>query len=239
MKRLILVVFIVLFLVPSLTLAKKEVFSGQQLRITAPPPICEILGNISFAKCKANPRISKFGCSEIEPPPIYWGGLKPYRPMAKCLNRFRGGDFIRTRGCKAVTRERLIVMDGLEKKSKLFLINNKEEFRSFFAPINDPREAISYVAALTGDYPIYSFPKKYFMSTPEERGEYIKKNLKPTEVVLDKKGYHVRLFDKTGCGCNRPTLFAVEYLVTLDGYIQEESRKPVWQAHRLYEICLD
>lgn len=214
---------------------------ARDLQISALPPLCESMGQHEVGRCKYLPQVSKYRCDDIKPPLQYWGGLKPYLPMAVCL-RYRGpaaASAVRHTGCMVPVREQYLVLAPAGKKGELRIIETPEDFRRFFAPIEGAREAISFISALTGAYPKYEFPERFFIRDMNEDGRYVSGRLEPTAVEEKKDGWHVRLFDHTSCGCHRPELYEIDYVVTRDGYVKEEGRKAVWQADRTYQICID
>lgn len=240
MKNKILFIVLASILFSTAAAAKPaNVVQVEPVVATSLPPICETIGEIYAVDCKKNPILKSLGCDDIQPPPEDWGGLKPYLPMAICKHyKKSGGDYIRNSGCSVPVGEQYIVLTGTEGKYQAKLIKSPEEFKKYFAPIETPAEAVSYISALTGAYPVYEFAEKYFIRTMEEDGEYVGK-MKPTEVKEKKDKFIVNLFDHMRCGCHRPELYEIEYEVTRDGYITQKKKKAVWQANRLYKICID
>ena len=234
---LVTIVLIITYSLPAL--AVKPVV-GEPVVVSASPPICETIGEIHAVECKKNPIIKSMGCDDIKPPPLYWGALKPYLPMGICMH-YRGAssnEYVRQTGCKMQVREQVFV---LQKKGESYtskVLKTKDEFRRFFVPIESGPEALSYVTTLTTAYPVYEFSEKYFIRAPDENGKFLK-TPKPTEAWEKKDGWHVRLFNNVRCGCHRPELFEIEYVVTKDGYVTQKNKKTVWQANRLYNICID
>ena len=241
MKCLVVLTFVTALMWSSAASAISKDDLAAQSRVGTPlPHICEMIGEISVNGCKSNPLISRMGCDDIVPPPEHWGGLKPFLGMGICVNmRNTSGPMVRQTGCKTPVRERYFVLIEKGNKKEVRLIESKEEFRQFFAPITTPQEAISYISALTGSYPRYEFPKENYIHTMEENGRYLSKKQKPTESLEKKDGFHVRLFDHERCGCFRPTLYEINYIVTKDGYISVKKKQPIWEAARSYQICID
>lgn len=240
-KRLIVLMMVMVVLLAAVkAYAKRE--EPRETSFTSLPSLCESIGEIYAVKCKNNPRLRKFGCDDIGPPSIYLGELKPYLPMGVCMY-YRGpavGPAVRFSGCKLPIREQYIVLVPSGKKDEVKLIKDKEEFRRFFAPIEDGNEAIGYVAALTHSFPIFDFAEKYCVKTMAEGGKYTVSNPKPTDIEERKDGFLIRLFETPSCGCHRPELNEVTYFVSRDGYItQKGKKKTIWQADRLYQICID
>jgi len=209
--------------------------SGRPLQISALPPFCESMGVYDILKCTSEPQVARHGCFETIPPPEYWGGLRPYLPMLVCAKK-DWHDSIRQDGCKVKKGlVYLVLIQGKEVKA----ITNRDEFRRLFAPIDSLEEALSYVSAVTGTYPVYDFPEKYFIMGPDEGGSYTVKNPRPTNVKEKEDGFTINLFDNQRCGCFRPALIEVSYFVSRDGAVKELGRQKVWEANRRYNVCID
>lgn len=212
--------------------------SGKLPEISALPPFCETMGVYDTAKCMSDPRLIKHGCLRMLPPPQYWGCLKPHLAMLICAKKdSRSG--MRRDGCK--TEEGLTYLVLLQEKDKYEVeaIESEDEFMRFFSPIGDACEALSYASAVTGAYPVYDFPEKYFIRNLDEDGSYAVRYPQPTAVKEGDGGFTVNLFDHQRCGCFRPALVEISYFVSRDGSIKELSRRKVWEAHRRYNICID
>lgn len=238
----LLVIILILAIHSSLFAAgpRSDVPEGD-LYITALSPLCESMGQHDAVKCKNLPQVKKYRCDDIKPPPQHWGGLNPHPPMGIC-QRYLGsasGPMVRLSGCKAPIREQLLVLVPDGKKEGLEIIEDADQFRKFFTPIDSAKEVISFVSALTGAYPKYEFSEKFFIKDMNENGKYTTGKPKPTEVWEKKDGWHVRLFDNAKCGCYRPELFEIEYVVTRNGYIKELKKNTIWEANRNYQICID
>ena len=237
--RIVFFCLILSLLVPGTVRAgyKQSLLSASS-GIIALPSLCESLGIYGGEdKCKNAPQIRKYKCDDIMSPPSDWGALDPSVAIGIC-KKFKASEGVRITGCKNAQMEQYITLI-FGKKEEIRLIKNQQEFKSFFAPIKNEKEAISYIMALTQSFPMYSFPEKFFVHSLDEDGRYLVKNPKPTEVEKKKDGYEVRLFEQKSCGCHTPELTEVEYFVTNGGDISVKNKKAIWQAKRHYQICID
>ncbi|MFH7861061.1 MAG: hypothetical protein QW602_03635, partial [Candidatus Aenigmatarchaeota archaeon] len=177
----------------------------------------------------------RFKCGRILLAPQYLAGLKV--PIVKCvlgtyeenytqvMEEIEKG-YIYSEGCRAPIFIRYIVFDGKD----FVLLRTKEEFKNYFSPIDNPEEALSYVAAITGLYPKYGFSKaggRYFVTIIED--SYAK------EV---NGNYKVHLYGYELCGCGTHPYFTTDFLVSRDGNIEELQTQKIWEDPFLM-ACVD
>ena len=173
----------------------------------------------------------KYSCEGILSPSEYLGGLTPKVPIVECLFEKRDwgkDEGIVRRGCRRPWYNKYIVLvDG-----KFKLISNKEEFKQFFAPVETPEEALSFVVALTNSFPMYEIkiPRRYvvFVTTIE-----------PTYVKEVPEGFQVHLFSHTLCGCGPHPYYAIDYLVTKAGENEVISRQKIYKDPLEDDLCVD
>ncbi|VVB68976.1 Uncharacterised protein [uncultured archaeon] len=185
-----------------------------------------------YANCSEAGLEERFGCSSIRNASNDLGGLSPKLPVAECL--IRGEDFasgsdkgIVSIGCMIPFYRRYII----EQDGKFKSISTKEEFRSLFAPVETPEEALSFAVALTDSFSKFdtSIPEGYFP---------VVKNIEPTYVEDEKNGtYKVHLFQEEYCGCGTHPWYAIDYLVTRDGNVVEIDRQMILNSTEL--VCMD
>ncbi len=185
-----------------------------------------------YADCSRAGLDKRFGCSSIRNASNDLGGLSPKLPMAECL--IRGKDFesgsdkgIVSIGCMITFYRRYII----EQDGRFKSISTKEEFRSQFAPVETPEEALSFAVALTDSFSKYdtSIPEGYFP---------VVKHIELSYVEDEKNGtYKVHLFQEEYCGCGMHPWYAIDYLVTRDGNITEIDRQMILNSTKL--ICMD
>ncbi len=185
-----------------------------------------------YADCSRAGLDKRFGCSSMRNASNDLGGLSPKLPIIECL--IRADDFasgtdkgIVSVGCMITFyRSYIIEQDGRFKS-----ISTKEEFRSQFAPVETPEEALSFAVALTDSFSKYdtSIPEGYFP---------VVKHIEPTYVEDEKNGtYKVHLFTEEYCGCGTHPLYAVDYLVARDGNVTEIDRKMIFNSTEI--VCMD
>lgn len=187
----------------------------------------------NYLSCPSINLEEKYSCNRIALPSKYLGGLLPKVPIVECTfwkKNWTTDEGIILKGCVApiLNLNKYIVLINGEFK----LINNKEEFKQFFAPVETPEEALSFVVALTNSYPMYDIkiPPRYVV---------FKSKIEATYVKEISEGFKVHLFDYQLCGCGPHLYYAVDYLVTNTGEIQEISRQKIYKDPMEDGLCVD
>jgi hypothetical protein len=118
------------------------------------------------------------------------------------------------------------------KDGNFQLIKNPDKFRSVYAPVDSPDEALSFALALADVYAQYDlkFNLKY---------HYEVKTLEDTSVETAGDGYIVHAFDYQFFGCGPHYYYGVDLNVTPDGRVEEISRTPIFRDPRLDGLCQD
>ena len=175
----------------------------------------------------------RFNCSMIFNASEGLDNLSPKIPMAECLTYDNGYDNSQSQvhgiirvGCMVPAYKKYIVLVDGEFRS----ISTADEFKSYFAPVETPLEALSFAVALTDSVPRYdtSPPDGYFQ---------VASTIEPTSVKKVEGGFEVRLFNMEVCGCGTHPYYAVDYLVTTSGDVTELSRQKVYDSSMM--ICMD
>jgi len=174
----------------------------------------------------------RFSCEHIE---ILYdlGGLSPNVPIVECTfiaKNWTGGadEGIVREGClRPEFRKYIIIEDGEYK-----LIGSKEEFVRFFAPVESPEEALGFAVALTGAYTDYN------MTIPEGYKVFASE-IKTTYVEESDGGFRVHLFDMQSCGCGNHPYYAVDYIVTRTGDVNETSSERIYENPQFAGLCVD
>ncbi len=182
-----------------------------------------------YLNCSSIKLEEKYSCDRIWPTK-HLGGLTPRVPIVECTfwkKNWTADEGILDKGCAAPIYNKYIVLSDGEFK----LINNREEFKQFFAPVETPEEALSFAVALTGSYPVYDIeiPSHYVVYVPEIEETYVKET---------SDGFVVHLFHHTICGCGPHPVYAVDYLVTRTGEVKEISRQKIYEDPT-DRICAD
>jgi len=169
------------------------------------------------------------GCSQISNISEALGGLSPKLPMAECLAPIEDENFeegIVREGCLLPVYRRYIVKQDGEFR----LIHTKAEFRSLYAPVQTPQEALSFAVALTDSFP------RYDTSPPEDYFSVVA-SIEPSHAEEKEGAFSVHLFNRPICGCGSHPYYAVDYLVSKEGEVTELSRQMVYDSS--FVICFD
>jgi hypothetical protein len=144
-----------------------------------------------------NVNLDKSSYDEIVPVPDYYSGLSPKYPMAMSAafseSKMKLPGLKYSEGLILVCKNLLILKD-----SKVIELNTKELVDRYFLPIENSREAISYLSLLTDSYPMYDF------SFLNKRFEFSKKILHKTYVDSLSNKYIVHLYKYKRFGCSHP-----------------------------------
>jgi hypothetical protein len=137
---------------------------------------------------------------DIKPVPFYFSGLTPKYPMTIGYTIFRTTESFKPRHSLKHDGGMALVLVNLliQKDSKVIEVNSKKMLDSLFMPINDSKEAISYLSVLTDSYPIYDF------SFLKRRFEYTKNVIRKSYVDSLSDRYVVHLFKYAKYGCSHP-----------------------------------
>lgn len=185
-----------------------------------------------YLDCKSIGLENRYSCDVILPTK-YLGGLSPKVPIVECIIRdynynLSENEGIRRMGCMLPSINKYVILINGDLK----VINNKEEFKQFFTPIETKEEALSYVIALTGSFPMYNItiPSHYRVFVKEIEETYVK------EI---EGGFKVHLFDYLRCGCGPHPYYAVDYVVTRSGDVKEIYRERIFENPKEDNLCVD
>jgi hypothetical protein len=187
--------------------------------------------------CTNDSPLLALGCNQIEAPSNLLGGLDPSYPLAICYGiepeadplarpetrLLRGGGFSMGYYLRYV-----ILLNGEAQ-----ILQSEEGFLSVYAPIESPEEALSYVLAvkeLDAYYGLqYNLDNRYEVDTIED-----------THVTYDESdGYQVHLYYYEFFDCGPHWTYEVVVSVTINGFIQELSRTPVFRDPTEDGTCID
>lgn len=182
--------------------------------------------------CTKSDFAEKWRCT-IEETPSELSGLGPKVPIAEC--DFGGNwhgptnDGIVYLGCglAPIYRKYVVYYEGDFK-----IVNNTDEFRALFAPVETPEEALAFAMAFTTSYPLYkiNIPKGYVKEA---------KVIASTFVESTDAGYKVHLFGYQCGGCGPHHYYAVDYLVTKEGAVSEISKENIYRNPVQDTWCID
>jgi len=203
-----------------------------------------------FRACADGSPLAAFGCYEISEPDDLLGGLEPSYPIAECSTggfsreeeeewdvewlgvsdydyNAKGGYFYRVGGRASSAVRYVMVRDD-----QFVLIETEDEFREIFAPIDSADEALSYVLAVTGLFPLYGLE-------PEPSLEYFVEEITDTHVETVVDAFLVNLFYHETFGCGPHRTLAVDFHITRDGHIKQLSKTPVLTNPERDDWCVD
>jgi hypothetical protein len=201
-----------------------------------------------FHRCGKDSLLRALGCEEIATPPEFAALLQPSYPLAQCMNSASGGSdsaefdwvgvsgytyssdgpfFFRDGGLASVFVRYVVFVEG-----RFELIETEDEFRSIFAPIETPEEALGYAVTATGLW-------TSFGQTPTSFYVYYAGEIEDTHVDVVADGYLVHLFHIEVFGCGPHWTHAIDFVVTPDGHITQVRKEPVYRHPAQDGICVD
>jgi len=191
--------------------------------------------------CGADSPLADFGCNEILIPSNLTGGLEPVYPIAICQIDLRSGaktpeieseiergEYIYYLGGLSGSYIRYIVFQNGEYR----LLKTEGDFRTIYAPIESPEEALSYVLSVTTLSAYYGLEYNPAM-------EYEVNEIEDTYVTSETDGYRLHLFYYQEFGCGPHWTTAIEMHISFDGTIQEISQTQIFRDPNLDELCVD
>ncbi len=112
------------------------------------------------------------------------------------------------------------------------LIMTRDEFHALFAPMASADEALSYALAMTNLSAYYGLERK-------SNYEYFVDMLEDTHVEQVADGYLIRLYDYPVFGCGPHITSAVDVKITIQGEVEQTSKKPVYKNPAEDGLCVD
>jgi len=112
------------------------------------------------------------------------------------------------------------------------LVETEDEFRSIFAPVAGPQEALSYALAV-------KHLSAYYGLGINSRYQYFVDEIEDTHVEERADGYLVHLFFYEVFGCGPHLTYKVDVNVTSQGYVTEIDRKPIYKDPSEDNLCVD
>lgn len=197
---------------------------------------CPIPGATS-SDCDPNNPYASLGCDEIQEPSFLLGALNPSFPIALCFvvpserpdhqEPQPDSYFFRQGGLRGEYARYLI-----HRNNQFQVLENANEFKTMFAPIESPDEAIGYAIAVTGLDAVYGlkYEPEYIYST---------NTIEDTFALPDGDGYLVRLYHFREFGCGPHEMVAFDLHVSHDGTIQEVGRQAIYRDPKMDGLCVD
>lgn len=200
---------------------------------------CNKLSGSHWYECRENSLAFKIGCTSLAENKLL-GGLTPNYPIADCGYFFpekeplEGVD-VPTTECFSAT----VMINGTScsrqiifKDDTYLLIKNFDDFKTLFAPVESPEEALAF-ALITGDY------SAEYGQTKKDSYIYYVQKLEDTFIDKVIGGYIVHIFYTPVIGCGPFETESVELKVTYDGDVEEIDRYPVYRDPSQDTVCVD
>ncbi len=196
-----------------------------------------------FRRCETDSPMADLGCNVIREPSNLLGALDPSYPIALCLvipslnaqeqgaenaRMLAEGRYFFNIGGIIPTYVRYVVF----RNNQFELVETEDEFRSIFAPIAGPQEALSYALAVRD-------LSAYYGLEVDSRYQYFVDKIEDTHVEETADGYLVHLFFYEGFGCGPHLTYAVNVEVTAHGDVREINREPVYKDPSKDNLCVD
>jgi hypothetical protein len=185
--------------------------------------------------CEKDSLLYTLGCTYIEEMPLL-GGLTPEYPIATCILEINEDSFV------ADIPDSCLYYNGgfvtycyryvVYKDQGYQLVEGVEGFRTLYAPVDSPEEALSFVLATDDYFASYG-------QTKQDNYVYSVQELEDTFVEVTTDGYLVHVFSYPDRGCGPFETKAVELKVTFDGYVSEVNRFPVYRDPSEDDMCVD
>jgi hypothetical protein len=156
------------------------------------------------------------------------GSLKPKYPLAYGMSYGYNVNSLYMEGCLNPTGYSLIVKDSLGFQ----IINDQNDLKALFAPIETKEEALSYICAFSGQEPKYAFEI-------ESRFRKLVKSINTTYSIENEDGFEVNLFDYRECGCGPHTYFMVIYMIKRTGEIYVKETVQLYEDPLQDGLCVD
>lgn len=156
------------------------------------------------------------------------GSLSPKYPMAMASEHLKQSNCLFYYGCIAATGFSLIIKaeDGFK------ILRSRDDLKKYFAPIESPEEALSYLYISTGLTPLYKF----------NIGKNFRKfvnSINTTSSIRKNNGYEVNLFEYQHCGCGPHSYRMFKYFVGANGDIEKIEAVKLYEDPNQDGFCVD
>lgn len=166
-----------------------------------------------FADCSAVSSLQQFGCTTIYPMEISFQQQEGLILMGKCGRSTQEDwltpeDGIILSGC--AFREKIGYL--FQSEGEIILVNNLEDLRQLFAPIESDAEAVSYAQLATG-------LAAQFEITLDPYLVYLQDRIEDTRADPVSDGYRINLYHRPYCHCEPYVYSEIILQVNRDGTI--------------------
>ena len=190
--------------------------------------------------CEPDSPPGKLGCTSIQEPASLFGGLEPAYPLAICYveplaNREGAEPDFPEEGTYFYADGGLFpryVRYVIYKDGNFELIQNENEFKAIYAPVDSAEEALSFALAVRR-------VSAYYDLQPDPNLKYEGKSVEDTHVEVTDQGYQVQVYFYQVFGCGPHYTYDVDLLVTNDGDVEELSNEPIFRNPDEDNLCVD
>lgn len=190
--------------------------------------------------CELDSQLGELGCTSIQEPASLLGGLEPAYPLAICyVEPLANGEetdpefpeegtyFYASGGLYPRYVRYVIYKDG-----NFELIQNENEFKATYAPVDSAEEALSFALAVRR-------VSAYYDLQPDQNLKYEVKSIEDTHVEITDVGYQVQVYFYQAFGCGPHYTYDVDLLVTQQGEIEELSKEAIFRNPEDDDLCVD
>lgn len=174
-------------------------------------------------KCETGSPLLEFDCDRLDKPYNLVVGLNPAYPLiAECEIdplKERNGNYLYRAGCIVAWKVGYV----FEIKGNYTLVKTLSEMQAIFAPIESPKEALSYAIAVTGLEPMFNFDDVDFQNTV-----FYQNKIEGTHVAKIENGYSIHLFQRQSCGCDTYITSEIDITVDFNGEIFWDKAMPIY-----------
>jgi hypothetical protein len=176
--------------------------------------------------CHAAQFVASFGCEPEVAVEELLGGLKHGLAAVECRVPGDAGGIAQV-GCRRKAARKLVVWDA----NAFVIVSDASALRKRFGPPKDADAALGFALAATPD------ARARFELTFDDPAP-IEEDTMPSNVLVRKDGWVVRLFERQVCGCSHPD-FSLDLFVKEDGEVSQLARRAIHTDPATEGRCVD
>jgi hypothetical protein len=179
-----------------------------------------------------NPPFDQLGCYEIVEGSPLFGGLAQ-APFMLCIIepepdvQLKADEYLYNQGC----RDGYFVRYVMFKDGAFQLIQNADQLKEAYAPIQTADQALSYALAATGLQAMYGLK--------DDNLRYLQPQIEDTTVVPSQDSYTINLYSYALCGCGPHATSLVMVTVSANGDLTLGDPQPAWEDPEKDNLCVD
>ncbi|MCP4601044.1 MAG: hypothetical protein GY847_11050 [Proteobacteria bacterium] len=196
-----------------------------------------------FRDCETGSPLADLGCDRIRKPSNLLGALDPSYPITLCLVfPYRNTEEPGAENARMLAEGKYFFNIGgvdpayvryvIFRNNQFELVETEDEFRSVFAPIATPEEALGYALAVRN-------LSAYYNLEPDPKYEYFVDEIEDTYVEETTGGYLAHLFFYEVFGCGPHLTYAADVEITTQGDVKEISREAIYKDPSEDDLCVD